>query len=277
MKTTHEHIGNVEKWFDSTADYWEQLYRTSNLPADKVLVERRDLAVNFASKYLKPGQRILDAGCGAGVIALELAQRGFQVHGIDIAEKMIQLCNKNFEEAKVKKDQYKFTVGSLMDTQLPDGTFDGILALGVLEYQPDEKALLQAFYRLLRPGGILIVTGPNDQTTAGKVYSKGRRLLKRMRRKISSPTRNPGKKPGKAAPGISLNIYTVARFDALLRSNGFSLMEQYRHGYANVPIISKFLGAYRPNRTQTNPAPYLFLNRFANDIVVVGKKQSAAR
>jgi 2-polyprenyl-3-methyl-5-hydroxy-6-metoxy-1,4-benzoquinol methylase len=102
---------------------------------------------------LEPG-RALDLGCGAGGLAIELASRGWQVVGVDIAAKAIESARKNAEQRAV---DVAFEVKDV-STWAPEGKFDLITNCFALPGTPEERrsALTQAA-NALAPGGTLVV------------------------------------------------------------------------------------------------------------------------
>ena len=100
-----------------------------------------------------PG-RVLEAGCGTGRVALELARRGHQVTGIDIDPSMI------VEARRATQDNMRFVEGDLMDlTDLVDGPFDVVAAPGnvVVYLTPGTEAdVVAQLVSVVRPGGLLV-------------------------------------------------------------------------------------------------------------------------
>ena len=104
------------------------------------------------------GDRIVDAGCGSGVIADYLATSGADVTAIDANPEAIRFAASVF-----KRPNLRFVSG-FIDADLPfDTPVDKIYSLEVIEhmYEPQGTATLQNFFRLLRPGGRVLLTTPN--------------------------------------------------------------------------------------------------------------------
>jgi 2-polyprenyl-3-methyl-5-hydroxy-6-metoxy-1,4-benzoquinol methylase len=111
-------------------------------------------------RYLppKPGERVLDVGCGSGVISDFLASRGAHVTGIDGDEASIAFARRTFS-----RENLSFEVG-LVDKEFPaQGQINTIYCLEVIEhlYRAQGEALLHAFHSCLAPGGRLYLTTPN--------------------------------------------------------------------------------------------------------------------
>ena len=99
-----------------------------------------------------PSGRLLDVGCGAGFFLDAARARGYEVAGLDLSP----------VPAAYARDTLGLDVteGSLHDLDTPDGSFAAITIFQTIEHEPDPAALCDRLYRLLAPGGALMVTTP---------------------------------------------------------------------------------------------------------------------
>ncbi len=118
--------------------------------------EYRDLfnnetELNELMSLVKPGGHILDAGCGSGVVARALVDNGFQVTGIDISQKMIDIAKHRIPEAE-------FIVGDMTALEFDNETFDGIVSTYAVFHIPRTRhfSLILNFRRILKEGGALL-------------------------------------------------------------------------------------------------------------------------
>jgi 2-polyprenyl-3-methyl-5-hydroxy-6-metoxy-1,4-benzoquinol methylase len=104
------------------------------------------------------GQRVLDVGCGSGVVADLLASMGAEVTGIDANAKAIE-----FARATFSRPNLEFRCAYVEDLPYAVASIDRIYCLELIEhlYAKQADALLATFARLLRPGGVLALTTPN--------------------------------------------------------------------------------------------------------------------
>ena len=105
--------------------------------------------------HLRPGQRILDFGCGPGTISVGLAKAVApgELHGVDMEESQIELAKS---VARVGgQDNATFHVGDVTDLRFEDDFFDVAHCHNVLMHVPDTAAVLAEVKRVLKPGGII--------------------------------------------------------------------------------------------------------------------------
>lgn len=108
--------------------------------------------VDFLSAGLPVGAKVLDIGCGRGVLLGPLADRGFEVSGVEINESATLGADPRAEIRIASR---------LEDAQFETGSFDQIIIWHVLEHIEDPAHTLDECRRILRPGGRLVVAVPN--------------------------------------------------------------------------------------------------------------------
>lgn len=122
---------------------------------------KRVLAEHFGreERAMKPfeGLRLLDIGCGAGLVSEPLTRMGFTVSGIDLADENIAAAKAHAQEGGLAID---YACRAIEDVP-EDSGFDAISLLEVVEHVPDVPAMLREAAARLRPGGILIASTLN--------------------------------------------------------------------------------------------------------------------
>jgi len=116
--------------------------------------------LKLVDRLLRPSSadRVLDVGCGSGVVADHIASSGAQVIGVDANPAAVAFAADRFARSNLE-----FVNGYVDELAYPDGAFTKIVFMEVLEHLPasDAVSALDTFRRLLAPGGRLLVTTPN--------------------------------------------------------------------------------------------------------------------
>ncbi len=113
------------------------------------------IAAWLVDRGILPGAPLLDAGCGTGRYAIELARRGYDVHGLDLSPELIEVATAATPSSPVR---VSFAVGDI--SVLSSARYGGILCRGVLNDVIDDsarEAIFAAFATALTPGGVLIL------------------------------------------------------------------------------------------------------------------------
>ena len=100
------------------------------------------------------GLRLIDVGCGAGLVAEPMARLGAEVTGIDAAERNIMVARRHAEQEGVS---INYSHALPEDLAGEAGAYDIVLSLEVVEHVADVVAFLEAIGRLVKPGGLLVV------------------------------------------------------------------------------------------------------------------------
>ena len=100
-----------------------------------------------------PCDRVLDVGCGEGMLARELAGRAGEVVGLDLDEPTLEVARRD-----AGADNITYLLGDLLTADLAPGSFDAVVSVAVLHHL-DEAAGLERMRDLVRPGGVVAVVG----------------------------------------------------------------------------------------------------------------------
>ena len=124
------------------------------------------------------GARVLDIGCGGGLLSEALAKQGAQVTAIDLAPELVKVARLHGLESGVQVDYRVQAAEDLAAEQA--GTFDVVTCMEMLEHVPDPGAIIAACQRLLRPGGKLFLSTINRTAAAFAVAVVGAEYIARL-------------------------------------------------------------------------------------------------
>lgn len=162
--------------------------------------------------------RILDAGCGTGVVCVALAKRGYQVTAVDIAPQMVKKARQEAIDAGVN-DRITFVAG---DLEVIGGTYDAVVCFDVLIHYPQE-GFAQMCTRLaqLSRGPLIMTYAPYNRILAMKHWvgghfpqSQRRTTIQMNKRKFVGTTLEAAGKYEYRSKRISHGFYHVALLEA---------------------------------------------------------------
>ena len=130
----------AHRWWDPTSEF-RPLHEIN--PLRLAHIER--LAGGLA------GKRILDVGCGGGILAEAMAAKGAQVTGIDLADKPLKVAMLHRTESG-SSVEYRLIAAEALAAEQP-GQYDIVTCMEMLEHVPDPPSIVHACARLARPGG----------------------------------------------------------------------------------------------------------------------------
>ena len=142
----------AHRWWDPNSEF-KPLHDINPLRLDWI-----DKAIGL------PGKRVLDVGCGGGLLSEGMAVRGAEVTGIDLSEKPLGVAKLHLLESGQKVDYRKVAVEQLA-TEVP-GAFDAVTCLEMLEHVPDPASIVAACARLVKPGGQVFISTINRNPKA---------------------------------------------------------------------------------------------------------------
>lgn len=152
--------------------------------------------------YYVPNGRLLDVGCGAGTYLARMRELGWDVYGVDLSQ----------DAARVAKERYGIPVevGMLPEVRFPEGMFAVVTMSHVIEHVPDPLAHLAECWRILAPGGQLIIRTPNMVSFASRIFGKNWMAL--------DPPRH-------------LVLFTPSTLRACVQRTGFRVIRERSHPY----------------------------------------------
>jgi len=129
----------AHRWWDPNSEF-KPLHDINPLRLDWI-----DNAIGLS------GKRVLDVGCGGGLLSEGMAERGAEVTGIDLSEKPLGVAKLHLLESGQKVDYRKISAEQMAE-EMP-GAFDAVTCLEMLEHVPDPASIVASCARLVKPGG----------------------------------------------------------------------------------------------------------------------------
>ncbi|NNE47476.1 MAG: methyltransferase domain-containing protein [Rhodothermales bacterium] len=173
--------------------------------------ESNDVAVrnlvSYATRHttLPPGTTVCDVGCGYGAVANLLAgEHGAVVTGLTVSERQYDYALREYGSP-----QCEFLLRDWMRNELDDSSFDVVLAIESLSHMPDKSRFFSETFRVLRPGGTLVVAAWLAGPSVGRL----------QRRHLLQAICSDGRLPSMANAGEAREMARTAGFDEIVVEN----------------------------------------------------------
>lgn len=142
----------AHRWWDPTSEF-------------RPLHEINPLRLEWINaKVPLAGKRVIDIGCGGGILAESMARKGASVTGIDLSEKALKVADLHSLESGVNV-RYKLIAAEAMAAE-EAGQYDVVTCMEMLEHVPDPAAIVQACATLVKPGGHIFMSTLNRNPKA---------------------------------------------------------------------------------------------------------------
>ena len=130
---------NAHRWWDRNSEF-------------KPLHDLNPLRLDFIDRIASlPGKRVVDIGCGGGILSEAMAARGAIVTGIDLNEKALRVARLHMLESGVRVDYQLMAAEAFADAH--GAEYDVVTCLEMLEHVPDPGSVVRACAKLVKPGG----------------------------------------------------------------------------------------------------------------------------
>jgi ubiquinone/menaquinone biosynthesis C-methylase UbiE len=137
--------------------HWARLYDMGHW----LLGRRRNRLTRMLADdlELRPGDRVLDVGCGPGRLARVFAERVAPTGAVDGIDAAAEMINRARSQARKRRAAVTFQVAFAQDLPFPDATFDAVGCTLALHHvaQDDQRTAVEEMYRVLKPGGRLLI------------------------------------------------------------------------------------------------------------------------
>ena len=228
----------VDAFFDQDAANWEAIYERHDV-FSVIHQHRRQIALGWVQNLdLSPATRVLEVGCGAGLLSVELARRGYDVASVDSTPAMVDLARRNVVRAGVNVSIETADAHHLEGH--PDESYGLVIALGVIPWLHSPEVAVAEMSRLLQRGGHLIVNADNRarlnhlidpmlNPALGPARRAARALLKRGR-------------PHSQATPVNV-LHSPRQFDAILARHHLHKTRALTFGFGPFSFMGRRLGS----------------------------------
>lgn len=133
------------------------------LQEEALIRERFRKKIALIKKHQTNG-KLLDVGCATGFFLSEARKAGYEVYGVDLMKFAVDHCRKSG-----LKNVYQ---GTLEETKFPNGFFDVVVAMEILEHLANPKRFLKKVAQLIKPSGLLVVSVPNRKSLIARLMGR---------------------------------------------------------------------------------------------------------
>jgi len=138
----------------ATPEFWNKHWQTDEIRKKVKAGQNNWFIKNLLKKFLKPGAKILEGGCGIGQNVYGLNKWGYKAYGVDFAKETIEKVKAVFPELILSAQDVR-------NLDFPDNFFDGYWSLGIIEhFWEGYDEILKEAKRVIKPGGYLFLTFP---------------------------------------------------------------------------------------------------------------------
>ncbi len=156
MKPDQDRRQTVKQHFDTVNARWGDLYDPSN-PLSHGFISRLRRCLELLGDLR--GKRLLDLGCGTGVVLQVVGAQDCEYEGIDVAPKMIEAARQQIQASRMRARAH-VREGNVESLPYAAHTFDAVLGMGLLEYFDEPRNVIREALRVSKPDGILVFTIP---------------------------------------------------------------------------------------------------------------------
>ena len=142
----------AERWWDRNGEF-------------KTLHDVNPLRINFIQRFISlQDKRLVDVGCGGGILTEGLAKKGANMLGIDLSEELIDIADLHGLESGVNASYKKISAEALAEAE--PASFDHVVCMEMLEHVPDPGSVIAACAAMVKPGGYVFFSTLNRKPKA---------------------------------------------------------------------------------------------------------------
>ncbi len=188
--------------------FWDRMADQYDRNTEKTYRSAYQESIDRTARQLSKSDRVLEIGCGTGIISLGISGHALSVTGVDISPRMIEMAKAKALSEKITNVDFQTYDGYSLP--FGDNSFDRVLLFNLLHIVKEPDSILKESRRLLKPGGLLV--------SATDCYAEPAAFINRVMLVIEKIMKTLGFIP-------YLSFFRKMDVDSLLKSNGFTIME----------------------------------------------------
>ncbi len=159
MSTENVHLHEINKFGSQAERWWD---RNGEF---KTLHDVNPLRIKFIQQFINlQDKRMVDVGCGGGILTEGLANKGANITGIDLSQELLDVADLHGLESGSTAKYQKISAESLADIE--EASFDHIVCMEMLEHVPEPGSVIAACAKMVKPGGYVFFSTLNRQPKA---------------------------------------------------------------------------------------------------------------
>jgi SAM-dependent methyltransferase len=160
MTSERDNQAQIDRRFDAESSYWVEVYGAGTFAA-AMFHERMAAALAWVVRLGLPlGARLLEVGCGAGLLTQALAEVGFVVDAIDSSPEMVALARERIAELRPER-WVNVSVADVHSLPQADGSYAVVVGVGLVPWLHSPALAFAQLARVLAPGGHVVLTANN--------------------------------------------------------------------------------------------------------------------
>jgi SAM-dependent methyltransferase len=230
------HDALVQQHFRSTLPYWEQIYADTTVYG-RIYQERARRALAYVDSIdLSSGSPVLEIGCGPGIVTAAIARKGLRVWAIDSLQEMVERTKAMTRRAGLSS-RVCAQVAHIDNVPFADATFELVVLIGVSEWLISLAQPLREIFRVLKPGGHLIISADNNWPLHQILDPVFNPALKPLKSRIGRILQSAGRRTRRAR----FHAYSLGRFDSDLANAGFDRIAGQTLGFGPFTLCNRRL------------------------------------
>jgi ubiquinone/menaquinone biosynthesis C-methylase UbiE len=178
-----EHAKQLQRYYERVVDVYDSSY--TGIGRYRSNYFRLRILIALLERLSDQPSVILDAGCGDGRPLAEMLRLGFNVHGFDISDAMLDAGRKVL--SKANQDPSRIRQGDVYNIQASDNSYAAITCMGVVENLPHHDRIFSEFRRVLQPKGRLFISLENDLFSLFSINKHSIKFLLKLLTDIGVP------------------------------------------------------------------------------------------